>query len=332
MSVDLSQYGTLYQEYFNVTVTNKAKVAIIGSGNIGTDLMIKILRHGKSLEMGAMVGIDPASDGLERARRMGVATTSDGIEGLLALPNFKDIRIAFDATSAGAHQRHNALLQEHGVRVVDLTPAAIGPYVIPAINLNERLESTNINMVTCGGQATIPIVAAISQVAKVHYAEIVASISSKSAGPGTRANIDEFTETTSKAIEVLGGAVKGKAIIVLNPAEPPLIMRDTVFALADLADKQAIEESIVAMVAKVNSYVPGYRMKQKVQFDVFDEKNALNLPGIGKKAGLKVSVFLEVEGAAHYLPAYAGNLDIMTSAAMACAERMAQTHLVKEFA
>lgn len=312
--------------------TGRAKVAIIGSGNIGTDLMIKILRHGKFLEMGAMVGIDPASDGLERASRMGVATTAGGIEGLLEMPGFSDIRIAFDATSAGAHQRHNALLQEKGVRVIDLTPAAIGPYVIPAINLNEQLSAKNINMVTCGGQATIPIVAAISKVAKVHYAEIVASISSKSAGPGTRANIDEFTETTSRAIEVLGGASKGKAIIVLNPAEPPLIMRDTVFALSDVTDQSAVEDSILAMVEKVNSYVPGYRLKQKVQFDIFDEANALNLPGIGSKAGLKTSVFLEVEGAAHYLPAYAGNLDIMTSAAMACAERMAQTQLVAETA
>lgn len=312
--------------------TGRAKVAIIGSGNIGTDLMIKILRHGKFLEMGAMVGIDPASDGLERAKRMGVATTAGGIEGLLEMPGFSDIRIAFDATSAGAHHRHNKLLQEKGVRVIDLTPAAIGPYVIPAINLDEQLSAKNINMVTCGGQATIPIVAAISKVAKVHYAEIVASISSKSAGPGTRANIDEFTETTSRAIEVLGGASKGKAIIVLNPAEPPLIMRDTVFALSDIANKSAVEDSILEMVERVNSYVPGYRLKQKVQFDIFDEKNAPNLPGIGRKAGLKTSVFLEVEGAAHYLPAYAGNLDIMTSAAMACAERMAQTQLVEETA
>jgi len=306
---------------------NKVKVAIIGSGNIGTDLMIKVLRNAKHLEMGAFVGIDPASDGLERARRLNVPVTAEGIDGLLKMPEFADIRIAFDATSAGAHAHHNALLQQHGVRVIDLTPAAIGPYVIPAINLDEQLGASNINMVTCGGQATIPVVAAISRVTKVHYAEIVASISSKSAGPGTRANIDEFTETTSRAIEVLGGATRGKAIIVLNPADPPLIMRDTVFALADPADQQAIEDSILKMVEQVNSYVPGYRIKQKVQFDLFDEANALNIPGIGKKSGLKVSVFLEVEGAAHYLPAYAGNLDIMTSAALACADRMAQTQL-----
>lgn len=306
---------------------NKVKVAIIGSGNIGTDLMIKVLRNAKHLEMGAFVGIDPASDGLERARRLNVPVTAEGIDGLLKMPEFADIRIAFDATSAGAHAHHNALLQAHGVRVIDLTPAAIGPYVIPAINLDEQLGASNINMVTCGGQATIPIVAAISRVTKVHYAEIVASISSKSAGPGTRANIDEFTETTSRAIEVLGGATRGKAIIVLNPADPPLIMRDTVFALADPADQKAIEDSILKMVAQVNAYVPGYRIKQKVQFDLFDEAHALNIPGLGKKSGLKVSVFLEVEGAAHYLPAYAGNLDIMTSAALACADRMAQTQL-----
>jgi len=310
-----------------MTTGDKVKVAIIGSGNIGTDLMIKVLRHGRHLEMGAMVGIDPASDGLARAARLDVPTTAEGIDGLLALPGFKDIRIVFDATSAGAHEHHNAKLQERGVRVIDLTPAAIGPYVIPAINLDQQLEATNINMVTCGGQATIPIVAAVSQVATVHYAEIVASISSKSAGPGTRANIDEFTETTSRAIEVLGGAKRGKAIIVLNPAEPPLIMRDTVFVLSDVAEQSRIEDSVHAMVEKVQRYVPGYRLKQAVQFDRFDADNAPNVPGIGRTAGLKTSVYLEVEGAAHYLPAYAGNLDIMTSAALACAERMAETQL-----
>lgn len=309
---------------------NKQKVAIIGSGNIGTDLMIKILRHGKYLEMGAMVGIDPASDGLARAERMGVPITAGGIDGLLAMPNFSEIRIVFDATSAGAHKRHNELLQAKGVQVIDLTPAAIGPYVIPAINLDEHLDATNINMVTCGGQATIPMVAAVSRVAKVHYAEIIASIASKSAGPGTRANIDEFTETTSKAIEVIGGAARGKAIIVLNPAEPPLIMRDTVFTLSEPANRAAIEDSIAQMAAAVQQYVPGYRLKQRVQFDEYGPDNPLNVPGLGKLTGLKTSVFLEVEGAAHYLPAYAGNLDIMTSAALACAERFAQTRLVAQ--
>lgn len=306
------------------------KVAIIGSGNIGTDLMIKILRHGKHLTMGAMVGIDPASDGLARAERMGVATTAGGIEGLLAMNGFKDIRIVFDATSAGAHARHNALLQPHGIKVIDLTPAAIGPYVIPAINLDAELDACNLNMVTCGGQATIPIVAAVSRVAKVHYGEIVASISSKSAGPGTRANIDEFTETTRAAIEKLGGATRGKAMIVLNPAEPPLIMRDTVFVLSELADQQAVERSIADMVETVQSYVPGYRLKQRVQFEVIPPEAPVNVPGLGYLSGLKTSVFLEVEGAAHYLPAYAGNLDIMTSAAMACAEQIAATRLTAE--
>ncbi|WP_410952943.1 acetaldehyde dehydrogenase (acetylating) [Pseudomonas sp. S1(2024)] len=311
-------------------MSNPISVAIIGSGNIGTDLMIKILRNGKHLKMAAMVGIDPASDGLARADRLGVATTAGGIEGLLALPNFKDIRIVFDATSAGAHAHHNAVLQQHGIKVIDLTPAAIGPYTIPAINLDAELDAPNINMVTCGGQATIPMVAAVSRVAKVHYAEIIASISSKSAGPGTRANIDEFTETTSQAIEKLGGAQRGKAIIVLNPAEPPLIMRDTVFVLSEPGSQDEIERSIEDMVASVQSYVPGYRLKQKVQFEVIPEDAPVNVPGLGKLSGLKTSVFLEVEGAAHYLPAYAGNLDIMTSAAMACAERIASTRMSAE--
>jgi acetaldehyde dehydrogenase len=278
--------------------------------------------------MGAMVGIDPKSDGLARAERMGVPITAGGIDGLLAMPGFGDIRIAFDATSAGAHKRNDELLRAKGVQVIDLTPAAIGPYVIPAINLDEHLDAPNINMVTCGGQATIPMVAAVSRVAKVHYAEIVASIASKSAGPGTRANIDEFTETTSKAIEVVGGASRGKAIIILNPAEPPLIMRDTVFTLSEPADQAAIEKSIADMVAAVQGYVPGYRLKQRVQFDLISPSAPLNVPGLGKLSGLKTSVFLEVEGAAHYLPAYAGNLDIMTSAALACGERFAQTHLL----
>ncbi|MBJ9984669.1 acetaldehyde dehydrogenase (acetylating) [Acinetobacter sp. S40] len=311
----------------------KIKCAIIGSGNIGTDLMIKIMRNSKQLEVGAMVGIDPNSDGLARAARFGVETTAEGIEGLLKLPCFIEIRIAFDATSANAHARHNAVLQQHGIQVIDLTPAAIGPYVIPVVNLDEHLDAANINMVTCGGQATIPMVHAVSQVAKVHYAEIIASIASKSAGPGTRANIDEFTETTSKAIEEVGGAQKGKAIIVLNPAEPPLMMRDTVYCLADKdADQDAIRVSVNKMAEAVHAYVPGYRLKQEVQFERFDEAHALNIPGLGKMPGLKVSIFLEVEGAAHYLPAYAGNLDIMTSAALAAAERFAETHLSKKTA
>jgi len=307
-------------------VSEKVKAAIIGPGNIGTDLMIKVLRHARHLEMGAMVGVDPASDGLARAARMGIPTTADGVEGLLKMDVFPRIDVVFDATSAGAHRRHDEVLRAHGVQLIDLTPAAIGPYVIPAINLEDE-DAPNMNMVTCGGQATIPIVAAVSRVAKVHYAEIVASISSRSAGPGTRANIDEFTETTRSAIEKLGGAERGKAIIVLNPAEPPLIMRDTVFVLSDAADPAAIEESIEQMVAKVQAYVPGYRLKQRVQFEAIPADRPLNVPKLGARHGLKTSVFLEVEGAAHYLPSYAGNLDIMTSAALACGDMMARRRL-----
>ncbi len=307
----------------------KLKVAIIGSGNIGTDLMIKILRNARHLEMAVMVGIDPASDGLARAERMGVATTHEGVEGLARMDAFKDIDFVFDATSAGAHLENEKRLRsiKPGIRLIDLTPAAIGPYCIPVVNLEENLDRLNVNMVTCGGQATIPVVAAVSRVARVHYAEIVASIASKSAGPGTRANIDEFTETTSRAIEMVGGASKGKAIIIMNPAEPPLMMRDTVFVLSETADQAQIEASVEEMVAAVQAYVPGYRLKQKVQFDVIAESAPLNIPGLGHFSGLKTSVFLEVEGAAHYLPAYAGNLDIMTSAALATAERMAQSML-----
>jgi acetaldehyde dehydrogenase len=307
----------------------KSKVAIIGSGNIGTDLMIKIMRNSKFLEMAAMVGIDPLSDGLARAARLGVATTHEGVEGLARLPAFDDIEFVFDATSAGAHVKNDAFLRalKPGIRVVDLTPAAIGPYCVPVVNLDAHIDAPNVNMVTCGGQATIPMVAAVSRVAKVHYAEIIASISSKSAGPGTRANIDEFTETTSKAIEVVGGARKGKAIIVLNPAEPPMMMRDTVYTLSALADHKRIEASIEEMARAVHAYVPGYRLKQKVQFDEIPPGAPLNIPGLGRVSGLKTSIFIEVEGAAHYLPAYAGNLDIMTSAALATAERMAQSLL-----
>ncbi len=303
--------------------STRLKAAIIGSGNIGTDLMIKILRHGMHIEMGALVGIDPASDGLARAARLGVATTHEGVEGLAKLPQFADIDIVFDATSASAHVKNDAFLRalKPEIRMVDLTPAAIGPYCIPVVNGEQHLDARNLNMVTCGGQATIPMVAAVSRVAKVHYGEIVASISSRSAGPGTRANIDEFTETTSKAIEAVGGAAKGKAIIVLNPAEPPLMMRDTVYTLSDFADEGAIAASVERMAADVQAYVPGYRLKQRVQFDRIEQP--ILIPGVGRIAGLKTSIFLEVEGAAHYLPAYAGNLDIMTSAALRTAESMA---------
>ncbi|MBM9503269.1 acetaldehyde dehydrogenase (acetylating) [Actinacidiphila acididurans] len=302
------------------------KVAVIGSGNIGTDLMIKILRLSESLEIAAMVGIDPESDGLARARRLKVATTHEGVDRLVTMDEFADVSIVFDATSAGAHRHHDEILRPLGRTVVDLTPAAVGPYVVPPVNGQAHLDAGNVNMVTCGGQATIPIVAAVAAVTPVHYGEIVASISSRSAGPGTRANIDEFTETTSSAIEKVGGAARGKAIIVLNPAEPPLIMRDTVYCLVGDCDDAAIATSVEEMVARVQMYVPGYRLKQKVQFDRVPTDDPLHalLPAASRSgAATKVSVFLEVEGAAHYLPAYAGNLDIMTSAALRTAERMA---------
>ena len=300
----------------------KLKAAIIGSGNIGTDLMIKVLRHGQHVEMGAMVGIDPASDGLARAARLGVATTHEGVDGLIRLPAFDDIDLVFDATSATAHVHNDATLRalKPGLRVIDLTPAAIGPYCVPVVNGEQHLHAPNVNMVTCGGQATIPMVAAVSRVAQVHYAEIVASIASRSAGPGTRANIDEFTETTARALEQVGGAARGKAIIVLNPAEPPLMMRDTVYTLSEMADEAAVQRSVEAMAEAVKQYVPGYRLKQACQFE---RVQGLNIAGLGRFDGLKTTVFVEVEGAAHYLPAYAGNLDIMTSAALQTAERMA---------
>ncbi|WP_328807935.1 acetaldehyde dehydrogenase (acetylating) [Nonomuraea antri] len=299
------------------------KVAIIGSGNIGTDLMFKALLS-KRVEVVAMAGIDPESDGLARARRRGLATTAGGVDGLVALPEFAEVSLVLDATSAGAHAYNSETVLRHGKRIIDLTPAAIGPYVVPPVNLEAHLTAPNLNLVTCGGQATIPIVAAVSAVAPVRYAEIVASIASKSAGPGTRANIDEFTQTTSRAIEKVGGAERGKAIIVLNPAEPPLIMRDTVYCLVDDCDEAAVAASVEEMVARVAAYVPGYRLKQRVQFTSVagDEPVWTLVPG--QKGGVRVSVFLEVEGAAHYLPAYAGNLDIMTAAALRTAERLAE--------
>jgi acetaldehyde dehydrogenase len=308
----------------------KIKAAVIGSGNIGSDLMIKIMRHGKHVAMGAMVGIDAKSDGLARAARLNIPTTHEGVEGLAKLDGFQDIGIVFDATSAGAHVRNDAFLRalRPDIRVIDLTPAAIGPYCVPVVNLDQHLRQKNVNMVTCGGQATIPIVAAVSNVAAVHYAEIVASISSRSVGPGTRANIDEFTETTSKAIEIVGGARMGRAIIILNPAEPPQLMRDTVYVFSELVDPDLVRASIEAMVHEVQRYVPGYRLKQAVQFDVIPANAPIHIPELGGRySGLKTSVFLEVEGAAHYLPAYAGNLDIMTSAALATADRIAESLL-----
>jgi acetaldehyde dehydrogenase len=299
----------------------KKKVAIIGSGNIGTDLMIKILRNSDVLEMAVMVGIDPESDGLARARRMGVKTCHSGITGLMEMPEWDEIELLFDATSAKAHHYNFKFVKDTDKRIIDLTPAAIGPYLVPAVNFNSDFGQ-NVNMVTCGGQATIPIVAAVSKIAKVHYGEIVASIASKSAGPGTRANIDEFTETTSLAIEKVGNADKGKAIIVLNPAEPPLVMRDTVFTLSEQADREIIRQSIHEMVADVQKYVPGYSLHQEVQFDDISADEPVFIEGLGYRHGLKTTVLLQVVGAGHYLPKYAGNLDIMTSAAMATGEKI----------
>jgi acetaldehyde dehydrogenase len=306
-----------------------AKAAIIGSGNIGTDLMFKIMRLTDKLDMGVMVGIDPASDGLARASRLGIATTAEGVEGLIGMPEFEDIEVIFDATSAGAHRHNAAVLAPYGKKLVDLTPAAIGPYVVPSVNLEQHLDAGNVNMVTCGGQATIPVIAAINSQTPVHYGEIVASISSKSAGPGTRANIDEFTETTSDAIVAVGGAASGKAIIVLNPAEPPMIMRDTVLCLVDRltdAEQDRVAAAVRDRVTEVAGYVPGYRLKQAVQFqDEGSEVSGLIPEDRGTGKYTRVSVFLEVEGAAHYLPEYAGNLDIMTSAALRVAERLVTT-------
>ena len=321
------------------TTPRPTKVAIIGSGNIGSDLMLKIARLSKSLEVAAMVGIDPGSDGLARARRLGIAAVDTGVEGLVDTGGFAEIDLVFDATSAKAHVVNAEVLRPYGKRLIDLTPAALGPYVVPPVNLDSLVadgDVADVNMVTCGGQATIPIVAAVSSVTAVPYAEIVASIASASAGPGTRANIDEFTETTASAIEQVGGAARGKAIIVLNPAEPPLIMRDTVLCLVgDAADPRdedtlaaEVTAAVEAMVKTVAEYVPGYRLKQAVQVRAVPDDQPLHTLMGERAAGEhrpthQVSVFLEVEGAAHYLPAYAGNLDIMTSAALRVGEELA---------
>jgi len=307
-----------------MTSTRQWPVAIIGSGNIGTDLMLKILESSGPLTVGAVVGIDPDSDGLALALRLGVPTTADGVEGLLRMPDFADIRLAFDATSATAHRANWAALRDTGIRMLDLTPASIGPFCVPVVNLDDHLDSPNLNMVTCGGQATVPIVAAIGKSGIVSYAEIVSSISAKSAGPGTRANIDEFIETTATALRVVGGAQRGKAVMILNPADPPVLMRNTIYCLVDGdIDHDSIEEDILGMVGRVNAYVPGYRLKQDVQFEVYGHDDPLYIPETGKFTGTRVTVMLEVAGAGHYLPAYAGNLDIMTSAAKATAEQIA---------
>ena len=287
----------------------KIRCALIGSGNIGTDLMYKLQRS-EVLEPVWMVGIDPASDGLKRAADAGLKITADGVDGLLPHVEADNIQIAFDATSAYVHKENSDKLTAKGVRVVDLTPAAIGPFCVPPVNLEEHLGKgeANVNMVTCGGQATIPMVYAVSRVQPVDYAEIVATVSSKSAGPGTRKNIDEFTQTTSGAIAKVGGAGKGKAIIILNPAEPPLMMRDTIHCItAEEPQRDAIIESVKRMEAEVQKYVPGYRVKEGPVFD-----------------GNRVSVYVEVRGRGDYLPEYAGNLDIMTAAAARTAEMFAE--------
>ena len=286
----------------------KVPAAIVGPGNIGTDLLAKLARSAR-IEVTAMVGV-VESEGLERARAMGVAASSEGVDWLLRQDPLP--RIVFEATSAKAHAANAPRYAEAGIRAIDLTPAHLGPMVCPAVNMPDHLDAPNVNMITCGGQATIPIVAAVSQVATVDYAEIVASAASRSAGPGTRANIDEFTETTAKAVEEVGGAAKGKAIIILNPVEPPMIMRDTVFcSLPPDADTDAVAASVHAMVARVQQYVPGYAMRAEPQFD----------PPTDKWGGRgRVAVFLEVKGNGDYLPEWAGNLDIMTAAAVRAGE------------
>lgn len=291
---------------------SKVKVAILGSGNIGTDLMIKLGRS-EVLELTTVIGIDPESDGLRKAREAGYVAIDTGIQGFLERPELADI--VFDATSAKAHVRHAKLLKEAGKKAIDMTPAARGPLVVPSVNMGTNIEAENINLITCGGQATIPMVHAVNRVSPVEYAEIVATISSKSAGPGTRANIDEFTETTSRAIEEVGGAKKGKAIIILNPAEPPIMMRDTVHALVEegTLDEEKIRQSLKDMEKDVQSYVPGYRLRTEPQFD-----------------GNKVTIFIEVEGAGDYLPKYSGNLDIMTAAGVKVAEEFAKNQLAKQ--
>ncbi|MEU1229868.1 acetaldehyde dehydrogenase (acetylating) [Streptomyces sp. NPDC005828] len=299
-----------------MTIKTKATAAIVGSGNIGTDLLYKLLRS-EHVEPRWMIGVDPGSEGLARAARAGLEASHEGVDWLLAQDEKPDI--VFEATSAYVHRANAPRYAELGIKAVDLTPAAVGPAVVPPANLREHLDETNVNMITCGGQATIPMVYAVSRVAPVPYAEIVASVASVSAGPGTRANIDEFTRTTSRGIETIGGAARGKAIIILNPAEPPVIMRDTVFcAIPEDADRDAIVLSVKEIAEQVASYVPGYRLRAEPQFDDPSPENG----GMAR-----VAIFLEVEGAGDYLPPYAGNLDIMTAAATKVGEEFAKAIL-----
>lgn len=296
---------------------SKAKVAIVGSGNISTDLLYKLLRS-EWLEPRWMVGIDPESDGLARAAKLGLETTHEGVDWLLAQPDKPDL--VFEATSAYVHRDAAPKYAEAGIRAIDLTPAAVAPAVVPPANLREHLDAPNVNMITCGGQATIPIVYAVSRIVEVPYAEIVASVASVSAGPGTRANIDEFTKTTARGVQTIGGAARGKAIIILNPADPPMIMRDTIFcAIPTDADREAIAASIHDVVKEVQTYVPGYRLLNEPQFDE---------PSINSGGQALVTTFVEVEGAGDYLPPYAGNLDIMTAAATKVGEEIAKETLV----
>src|SRR5512134_3147428 len=297
----------------------QVKVAILGSGNIGSDLMFKILREPGHMQLALLTGIEPQSEGLARARSMGVATSHEGIKPILDAP---EIRIVFDATSAYAHVRHAKQLREAGRIAIDLTPAARGPYVIPPVNLGEHMDADNVNLITCGGQATIPLVHAVSRVTPVPYAEMVSTIASLSAGPGTRQNIDEFTFTTSRGLEVIGGAKKGKAIIILNPADPPIMMRNTIYVLFDAeeVDRAAIVESVEEMVTSVQAYVPGYRLKNEPVFEIRETPE-------GRRT--LVAMLLEVTGAGDFLPPYAGNLDIMTASARQVGEVFAQ-HLLSQ--
>jgi acetaldehyde dehydrogenase len=292
-------------------MADRIKAAIIGSGNIGTDLMVKLLRS-ESIELTMVAGVDPQSEGLARARAAGLKTTIDGIDGLLQEAD--DFEIVFDATSAWAHVQHAPRLKDAGKIVVDLTPAAVGPFIVPGVNVVDLLDEPNVNLVSCGGQATIPIVAAINKVAPVEYAEIVATIASLSAGPGTRQNIDEFTRETARGLETVGGAKRAKAIIILNPADPPIMMRDTVYAMAPGADPEQVARSIQDTVESIQEYVPGYRLRTE---PIFEDDG-------------RVTVFIEVEGAGDFLPTYAGNLDIMTSAAVRVGEELASGLLARQ--